>query len=85
MPISTGTTPVVKKLQSGKEYAIQATGGSLNVQVVRNGSLYSEGSVADGERLRLCIAHDNSEVDVTFTPSASGVDWAVTVVRVEDN
>ena len=85
MPISTGTTPVVKKLQSGKEYAIQATGGSLNVQVVRNGSLYSEGVVLNNERLRLCVAHDNSEVDVTFTPSASGVDWAVTVVRVEDN
>ena len=85
MPISTGTTPVVKRLQSGKEYAVQATGGTLEIEVQRNGALYPEGSVFSGDRSRLCIAHDSSEVDVTFTPSAAGVDWSVTVVRVEDN
>lgn len=85
MPISTGTTPVVKRLQSGKEYAIQATGGTLEIKVERNGALYPEGAVYSGDRLRLCVAHDNSEVDVTFVPAAAGVDWSVTVVRVEDN
>jgi len=85
MPISTDTTPVVKRLQSGKEYAVQATGGTLEVKVERNGALYPEGAIYSGDRLRLCVAHDNSEVDVTFVPSAAGVDWSVTVVRVEDN
>lgn len=85
MPISTDTTPVVKTLQTGKEYVIQATGGNLDVGVERNGALVAEGEIIDGERRRLCIAYDASNVDVTFVPSASGVDWSVSVVRVEDN
>ena len=68
-----------------KQVILPSNGGTLEIKIERNGALYPEGSVFSGDRLRLCVAHDNSEVDVTFVPSAAGVDWSVTVVRVEDN
>lgn len=85
MPISTDTNTVIMHLQSGGEYVIQATGGTITIEVDRNGADYTEGVVADGERKRLNIPYDQKKVPVKFTPSGAGVDWSVSPVVIQDN
>lgn len=81
MPISADATPVTRQLLAGREYEVEATGGTLEIETQKNGAPHSEGVVGDGERFRLLIGQDYRWIDVTFTPSGAGVDWSYSRVK----